>query len=539
MNLANLALICMFPLAIALFAVLTPVRAVVGGFLVGYLFLPQTLIVIPGPLPDYDRMTATVCGVLAGVCVFDLGRLLSFRPSWIDLPAIVWCFGPFATSVSNGLGAYDGASAIVDQMFGFGVPYVLARVYFCDSAGIRTLMGGMVLGALIYVPLCLFEVRMSPQLHRIVYGVHPHRFAQTYRLGGWRPTVFLQHGLAVGMWMGMGTLVAWWGVATGVWRRSESLLLPSLGVLAITTLLVKSLGALALTFLGVVALFVSRNLGARWVIVALSLIPPAYYAARISGTWTGEELVHTIQQNVSGDRAQSVEFRLENETLLIDRALERPLLGWGRWGRAMLYSESGKKITTADGRWILSFGRYGYLGLLSMTLAFLLPVWAWLSTVPPPLLGRHDMAPATGLAVFLTLVSVDSLLNAMPNPFIPMSAGALGGYAVFVSRRLQAHALAGRLTTAAGWAAHEGRRYSAPELARREQEALRLVLRLDPEQQEAWRDAVRMTVLGLESEPLNRFLDLPWSEQQAVVRRFTDSVPSGIGSIEDVEQPVG
>ncbi|MCA8921776.1 MAG: O-antigen ligase domain-containing protein [Planctomycetes bacterium] len=537
MTLADLALILMFPLGVLLFAVLSPVRAVVGGFLIGYLFLPQTLIKMPGVLPDYDRTTAMVLGVLAGVCVFDLGRLLSYRPSWIDLPALVWVVGPFATSMSNGLGPYEGVSSILDQSLEFGIPYLLARVYFSDAVGVRTLVGGLVLGAMLYIPLCLYEVRMSPQLHRIVYGMHQHRFAQTYRLGGWRPTVFLQHGLAVGMWMSMGTLISWWVVISGSFRRSESFLVPALAVLAVTTLLVKSLGALVLMLCGGFALYLSRTLGVRWLVVALTLIPPSYYAVRISGAWTGDRFVTAIRKNVSADRAQSVEFRLENETLLIDRALKRPLLGWGRWGRSMLYAESGKKITTADGRWILAFGRFGYVGLCGLTLAFLLPTWLWLSTVPPPLLGRADLAPATGLCVLLSLFAIDSLLNAMPNPFMPMAAGALGGFALLVRRAMDAHALNHALSNAAGWAALGERRWSAPELARREQEALHLVMRLDPEEQEAWRDAIRMTVLGLETDVLNRFLELPWAEQQGVIRRFTDSVPSGLGPVEDFESP--
>ena len=66
-----------------------------------------------------------------------------------------------------------------------------------DPASQRTLLISIFIGGLLYVPLCLFEIRMSPQLHKLVYGFHQHIFAQTFRFEGWRPTVFLQHGLAV------------------------------------------------------------------------------------------------------------------------------------------------------------------------------------------------------------------------------------------------------------------------------------------------------------------------------------------------------
>lgn len=53
----------------------------------------------------------------------------------------------------------------------------------------------------------LYEVRLSPQLHRIFYGYFPHSFAQQVRGGGFRPVVFLQHGLWVAFFAMMMTVV--------------------------------------------------------------------------------------------------------------------------------------------------------------------------------------------------------------------------------------------------------------------------------------------------------------------------------------------
>src|SRR5439155_21163091 len=66
------------------------------------------------------------------------------------------------------------------------------------------------IGGLVYVPLCWFEVRMSPQLHVWVYGVRHHAFVQQMRDGGYRPMVFMQHGLMVAMWMAMTSLIGCW-----------------------------------------------------------------------------------------------------------------------------------------------------------------------------------------------------------------------------------------------------------------------------------------------------------------------------------------
>ena len=34
--------------------------------------------------------------------LFDAGRLLRYRVSWVDLPILAWCLTPFASSVTNG-----------------------------------------------------------------------------------------------------------------------------------------------------------------------------------------------------------------------------------------------------------------------------------------------------------------------------------------------------------------------------------------------------------------------------------------------------
>lgn len=93
----------------------------------------------------------------------------------------------------------------------------------------------------------------QPQLHTLVYGFHQHQFTQSIRLG-WRPTVFLQHGLAVNAWMAASTVAAF-----GLWRARlplPRLGLPGLAVFAVysATLFVKSVGSIALMVIGLAAL---------------------------------------------------------------------------------------------------------------------------------------------------------------------------------------------------------------------------------------------------------------------------------------------
>jgi hypothetical protein len=90
------------------------------------------------------------------------------------------------------------------QVTMWGLPYFLGRVYLSDLRSLKELAVGMFISGLVYVPFCLFEVRMSPQLEAIVYG---GRMRSGIRLGGWRPAVFMQSGLELVMWMSVCSLI--------------------------------------------------------------------------------------------------------------------------------------------------------------------------------------------------------------------------------------------------------------------------------------------------------------------------------------------
>ena len=167
-------------IVLMMFSILPSRRAVIASFLGAWLFLPEAQIPFPG-LPDLTKVTATSFGVLLGALIFDSGRLMRFRPSWVDIPIVAWCLSPLAASITNGLGVYDGLSASLDQIAAWGVPYLMGRLYLTDLASLRDLAIGILIGGLIYVPLCLIEIRLSPQLHRWVYGARGFDFSQTYR----------------------------------------------------------------------------------------------------------------------------------------------------------------------------------------------------------------------------------------------------------------------------------------------------------------------------------------------------------------------
>jgi len=405
-------------------------RAVIAAFLVAWLFLPMTGYSIPG-LPDYTKMSATSYGLVLGILLFDSGRLTQFRPRWFDLPMVMWCLVPFASSISNGLGAYDGVSASVGHVVTWGMPYFIGRVYFTTPAAMRELAIGLVIGGLLYVPLCLYEVRMSPQLHTMFYGFHQHSFAQTKRFGGWRPVVFMQHGLMVAMWMCMTALIAWalWyrGKIKGVRHVPMSWLAAGL---IVTAVLCKSVGALVLMLGGMGVFWLIRSRRRAWPLLLVMAVVPAYIGVRAPGLWSGRDLVAAA--GMIGERqAGSLRFRMENEDILAEKAMQRPLVGWGGWGRNRVHDEeTGRDISVTDGLWIIALGQHGVIGVSGLFGSLLLPGALLVRRICGPqgrTLPPESAVPPLILATVVTLYAIDCLPNGMINPIFTLTSGALGG----------------------------------------------------------------------------------------------------------------
>lgn len=441
------------PAVMVIFARRPPQQAVLIAFMSAWLLLPEAEYELSG-IPDYTKMSATCVGILAACLLFDAPRLIRWRPQLYDLPLFLWCLSPLPSSLSNGLGLYDGLAQSLDQTFTWGLPYFIGRLYFHDARGLRTLAFAIVIGGLCYVPLCLIEIRLSPQLHRILYGYHQHQFAQSMRAGGFRPTVFMEHGLMVGMWMSTASLLGIWLWATEGLRRlpvpvlrSVSFVPPLLALLA-TTVLCKSYGALSLLVAGLGTLFASRGLRTRALLAVLLVIPPLYAVTRSAGMFSGDGLI-AAAASIDLERAESLAFRLRNEDILVEKALERPSFGWGGWRRARVYDWQGEDVSTTDGQWIIALGDRGIFGLSMLLGALLIPALRTFANAPVSRWVRPGIGAAVGLAMVLLLYAVDSLLNAMKNPVYLLIAGALNSSAAHLaaqrSAQIATQSAAGRI----------------------------------------------------------------------------------------------
>ena len=413
------------PFVIYIFTFKSSRHACLICFLSAWLFLPNAEYQISG-LPDYNKITATCYGIMISVFLFDREKLLKTRPNLYDIPIICYCFSPLFSSIDNGLGVYDGLSCSLNQIASWGLPYLIGKLYFNTVDAKKELVLAIIIGGLIYIPLCMIEIRFSPQLHKWIYGFHAREdFGQTMRYGGYRPTVFMIHGLMVGMWMATATLCAVWVAKSNVmplWFKFRSKII--ILSLIVTLVLVKSTGAIGLFILGCGSLFILKKFKSSLLIGILVLLPAVFLYSRASGAWDGQSLIDWTRKTINEKRAQSIEYRFDNEELIVEKARLRPWFGWGDWGRWRVYNDEGEDITISDSLWAIIYGRNGVFGLISMYSFLLLPLTICIIKVPAKKWLSTKYTNKTLLAFLCYLYAIDSLFNALINPFFSLCAGA-------------------------------------------------------------------------------------------------------------------
>ncbi len=417
------------PVVLMLFSRLHARTAASVAFVAGWMFLPVAAFKLPA-LPDYNKTTATCVGILLGAWLFDKQRFSEFRFNAADLPMIAWCIAPFFSSVANDLGPYDGLSQTMYQCITWGLPYYIARIYFTDIDAMKTLALAIFIGSIIYIPFCWFELIMSPQLHRMTYGFHQHNFLQTLRDGGgFRPMVYMDHGLMTSMWMVLGVFLGSWLLYVG--ELPEKILsVPTrymLMLLAFTAIMMQSVGSLVLLVIGLLVIYLSSKIKKPVLLIVMVAIPHLYVITRTTGIWDGTNLSGFVAEKFSADRAQSLQFRFDNETILIDKALQGTLFGWGGFGRSRVYDDKGRDISIADGLWIITLGQNGIYGLATLIIAIQVPVILFLMRIKAEYWKNREWAAPGVMAVFLAIYMIDNLLNAMINPIYMLFSGGLIG----------------------------------------------------------------------------------------------------------------
>ena len=219
----------------------------------------------------------------------------------------------------------------------------------------------------------------------------------------------------------------------GIWLWASGALKNILGIpfgwcllaLVGTTVLCKVAGGLILLLIGASLWPLLKMSRSRLPAIGLILVPILYLSTRATGLWAGDEAVQFIGAIFNERRASSLQFRLHNENLLVAKALESPVFGWGGWGGARVYNSAGQYAAFTDGMWVIAIGNNGLVGLTALYSALLLPMVLLVRRCPYRLLQTPEMAPVSVVSILVALYSVDCLANAMLNPIYYLALGGV------------------------------------------------------------------------------------------------------------------
>jgi hypothetical protein len=420
---APLALILSVPLTFVLFSSFPAYRAAFLSLLIAALVLPVGYSwELPG-VTSLDKATIPLLSAFAACLVTAPGEFRHMRlrgGTLLFLAAIA--IGPVVTAFMNpdaysiggtdipGLTAWDGVAIFRSWAFPVVLPFLLGRMLFRNVSQLEHLVRPLVVAFLVYSIPMLWEIRMSPQLHTTVYGYFPNSFGQQARSGGFRPVVFMGHGLPLAIITSFAVLAN-----AMLWRRGRRVRgLPP----AFVTLYLGAVVALCKTFSAVIyatvgsvlMLFCSPRTQAR-AAVAIACIVLTYPILRSFDLFP-TRILTSVSDSASQERSESLAFRFDNEELLLARARERWLFGWGSYGRNRVINEEGKTISVTDGLWIILLGEVGAVGFVSVFGVMLLPVFQS-GRALRNLSSESDRRLLASFGLLVALNWADSLPNAL------------------------------------------------------------------------------------------------------------------------------
>lgn len=446
---ATIALLLILPFTLFLFAGKRPGRAAALAAFGVVLFAPEIAYFKLPSLPQFTKENIPYFCILLGA-LMQAPRLIlrgrfGFGPEVLAFVSLVGTiftangnkdvlvYGSYITTVLPGMSLKDGLAMGISDVFNLGVPFFVGRALFKTSKDLEDLVRVIVGYGVFYCIFIAIELRLSPQMHPWVYGYAGHQdFLQVLRWGGYRPVVFMTHGLALALMMLHVTVLATAlaKVKISVWKVLKPKTLAA--ALFVVLILCKSTGAILYGLMVVPLVWIGRiktQLRFATVVGALALLYPALQAADLVPI----QSMLAAAEFISPARAESLNFRFENEEVLLEKARERVLFGWGSYGRNSLYdAEMGKRISVTDGHWIILLGTRGVVGLLCAFCLALYPIYLLrkrLRLIP----DRKDQILLMALGLMITMGVADLIPNGLFNNYPYFVAGAVTGIVKYLS----------------------------------------------------------------------------------------------------------
>lgn len=325
----------------------------------------------------------------------------------------------------QGLRIYDGISYAMNFYIEL-IPFLLGMAIVKDKGDLYKLVRLMVIAGVLYTPAILFEIRMSPQLHNWVYGFFPHSFLQQVRFDGFRPVVFIGHGLTVAILM----VIVCAMTATLAKMRLSIAKIPATLILLymiVVLLLCKSVGAWIIGAIAIAFILLLPASTKQKTAFVVALLIACYPLFSLFGWFPFEELLEAA--SVFGeDRVQSLAFRFNHEGALLNHALEKMWLGWGGWSRNRLAD------SVTDGYWIILLGTAGMLGYLGVTGLLLSSIYRAGQTIHSSK-DQQERRLLSSLSLLIALIMLDQIPNGSLTSVVWFFCGAMI-YRVKVDRKI-------------------------------------------------------------------------------------------------------
>jgi hypothetical protein len=435
------AMLAIWPMiSIWLYRTKTVQTATLWTVLGGFMFLPVHTEVDLPMIPPLGKNTIPALSAFLG-CRFVAKKRVSFLGNrglvrWLVLLFVV---GPFFTAELNGTAIfvggrilpgmthYDALSAVINQFIVI-LPFFIGVQIFRTYDNQLLMFKVLVVAGLWYSILMLLEVRLSPQLHTWIYGYFPHSFGQQMRYGGFRPVVFMGHGLLVSFFGALALLSAavMWQLKYKIRQFSPS------GVtyyLLMILLLCKSAGSIMYGFSAILLIKLAKiktQLRVATILVSLAFFYPTL---SIMNLFPHQALLDWTT-SVDADRGQSLGVRFDNEHSMLAHGRQRFFFGWGTWGRNRIYNEeTGKDESVTDGRWIITFGQFGWLGFVAefglLAVSAISAIKA--SKLVNPRQELQELIILSAHTLLVGLVMIDQLPNASLSPWLWLLVGILLG----------------------------------------------------------------------------------------------------------------
>jgi hypothetical protein len=170
------------------------------------------------------------------------------------------------------------------------------------------------------------------------------------------------------------------------------------------------------------------------VAMAMAVLVLIYPVMRAADIFPTEALV-AISTGFSEKQARSLSYRFKNETMLLGKAVQRPLFGWGGFRRQRVF-KYGKDKSTPDGFWIIILGKRGVLGLAANLALLTLPIFIMAHRMRR-VSGRKERVLVATLALVLAVYVLDLLPNGLFTNLPFLLSGSLFALCRSLTRRAE------------------------------------------------------------------------------------------------------